>query len=592
MIGALYNGIAGLNSFQKALDVESNNISNVNTVGFKADSVSFADMMYQKNAGGKGSTISAVEKSFAQGSIKATGNPYDIAIDGKGFFVVQNDKNETVYSRAGDFRMGLDGTLQTANGFNVMGVVTNSYDINSTSANYTQFSSMFDKYLASQTIIENDEVKTYNARATNYLQTAVSDDPMQSGDGYKSASAKINDIEYIATIYRQRLSELNSELSQIINGKNNLDSVKVDGIDIDDMKSKLVDPTDTIEISINGEITTQPFVGDAQTTLNEFLEHINDSGRVKAYFDTQGLLKIDSLINGEKIDNVTIMINGQEEGISLIPINNEDPTNQRNTVSFSDYATKLTSSEDNIWIQIGAYTIRQSFDTDPQTTMKKFADQISSIKGLSASVDNSGKLTINSLVPGEEFKVFGAKINNSEYNIYEDSAQKGSGEVALKAVENALKDAIQNAGAEFLRIESILDLSKADTLAVDKVQLNLNNLNLSDNGFGTPEVVNGVIMMRQGDHSFVIGKLTTVYFNNLNGLNHLGDNLYAKTAKSGEPVYADKLNIINSGVLEMSNAELGDSLVNLMVFQRAFEANSKAITTSDEFLNIAIQLKK
>ncbi len=87
MISSLYNGISGLDSFQKALNVESNNISNVNTVGFKSDRISFADMMYQDGIG-KGSSTQSVQKDFSNGSYKQTGNDYDVAIEGNGFFLL------------------------------------------------------------------------------------------------------------------------------------------------------------------------------------------------------------------------------------------------------------------------------------------------------------------------------------------------------------------------------------------------------------------------------------------------------------------------------------------------------------------------
>jgi len=64
MISALYNGISGLDSFQKALNVESNNIANVNTIGFKSDRINFADMMYQDRLG-KGAATQSVQKDFS-----------------------------------------------------------------------------------------------------------------------------------------------------------------------------------------------------------------------------------------------------------------------------------------------------------------------------------------------------------------------------------------------------------------------------------------------------------------------------------------------------------------------------------------------
>ena len=84
-------------------------------------------------------------------------------------------------------------------------------------------------------------------------------------------------------------------------------------------------------------------------------------------------------------------------------------------------------------------------------------------------------------------------------------------------------------------------------------------------------------------------------FRSNRGLNPIGDNLLAKTNESGEPVYNlnnNKTAEIKSKTLELSTADLSESLVNLMVFQRAFEANAKSITTSDELLNTLINLKR
>ena len=83
MIGALWNGVSGLNTFEKALNVESNNTTNVNTVGHKADDITFEDMMYQ-NGYGRGSQVESITKKMYQGNIKLKGYLYDVAIEGKG----------------------------------------------------------------------------------------------------------------------------------------------------------------------------------------------------------------------------------------------------------------------------------------------------------------------------------------------------------------------------------------------------------------------------------------------------------------------------------------------------------------------------
>ena len=84
MIGALWNGISGLNSFEKALSTESNNISNVNTVAYKEDVITFEDLMYESRYG-KGVKVEGVTKAMSQqGGIKLTNSSYDVAIEGKG----------------------------------------------------------------------------------------------------------------------------------------------------------------------------------------------------------------------------------------------------------------------------------------------------------------------------------------------------------------------------------------------------------------------------------------------------------------------------------------------------------------------------
>ena len=84
-----WTGISGLSSQQQALDNESNNIANVNTIGFKASRISFADQMYQDRIG-KGSKILDAEKLYTQGGLKLTGVNYDMALSGDGWRLRKN----------------------------------------------------------------------------------------------------------------------------------------------------------------------------------------------------------------------------------------------------------------------------------------------------------------------------------------------------------------------------------------------------------------------------------------------------------------------------------------------------------------------
>ena len=138
MIRALNTGVTGMRQFQTSLDVIGNNLANINTIAFKGARAAFADTLSQTLraptpdtattsgvAGmqvGNGMTVSAIKNKFTQGAMKQTGVRTDLAINGKGFFLVKDPvTNELFASRAGDFREDKNGYLVTNDGFRVQG---------------------------------------------------------------------------------------------------------------------------------------------------------------------------------------------------------------------------------------------------------------------------------------------------------------------------------------------------------------------------------------------------------------------------------------------------------------------------------------
>jgi flagellar hook protein FlgE len=137
MMRSLFSGVSGLKNHQTRMDVIGNNISNVNTYGFKYSRATFQDMLSQTLAGaakpeenrgganpkqvGLGMTIASIDRIFTQGSLQTTGNQTDLAISGDGFFVVaEGDKK--YYTRAGSFGLDKDGNMvNPANGLKVQG---------------------------------------------------------------------------------------------------------------------------------------------------------------------------------------------------------------------------------------------------------------------------------------------------------------------------------------------------------------------------------------------------------------------------------------------------------------------------------------
>jgi len=134
MIRALYTAATGMSAQQANIDNIAHNLANVNTTGFKKSRVEFEDLVYQqtKAAGsptstsgeapigmelGLGTRTVATARDFSTGNLRATGNPLDIAVEGKGFLQVTRPDGTVGYSRAGSLHLSAQGALVTAEGY-------------------------------------------------------------------------------------------------------------------------------------------------------------------------------------------------------------------------------------------------------------------------------------------------------------------------------------------------------------------------------------------------------------------------------------------------------------------------------------------
>lgn len=137
MMRALWTGASGMIGQQFNIDTVANNLSNVNTTGFKKNRADFQDLIYQtvRTAGtpateetlvpvgvqvGHGARVAGTQKMFSQGSLQHTDNPGDIAIEGEGFFRVMMYDGSLAYTRDGAFKIDAEGQLVSSDGYRVM----------------------------------------------------------------------------------------------------------------------------------------------------------------------------------------------------------------------------------------------------------------------------------------------------------------------------------------------------------------------------------------------------------------------------------------------------------------------------------------
>ena len=141
MMRSMFAGVSGLRNHQTMMDVVGNNIANVNTTGFKASQVTFAEAISQTLSGasastptraginptqiGLGTTLGSIDRVFTQGASQVTGRTTDLAIQGDGFFLVEAD-GERSYTRSGVFNFDDAGNLTATGGQRVQGWVTDA----------------------------------------------------------------------------------------------------------------------------------------------------------------------------------------------------------------------------------------------------------------------------------------------------------------------------------------------------------------------------------------------------------------------------------------------------------------------------------
>ena len=437
MIGALWTGISGLAAHQTALDNESNNIANVNTVGYKAGRVSFADQIYQGKIG-KGSFVQDAEKIFVTGGSKITGVEYDVALQGDGFFTVINKNTlgtaETFYTRAGNFRMGQSGTLQNPDGYEVQGWAMSSIDqkndVKSTNQNDTRFTDSYIKNLGNSIIRHGDFIETIAAKATNFDETAKSDSTtVFSGAGAKTKAAKLKDIDLAMADYNKWLQKYKDDPTLPSAGS----TAQVSQANF----RTGVPPTsiigkegDSIEIVINGNQYTQNFVP-TKTTTDYRQELWNSLPTLPV--DERALY---SLMNPAAVEAMPTVTEADRAAKDAEVAKYDRLAGKIET--YKAMADKISNKEAGLVAYMAKDRLDPTADIlDPNGMYEESTNLADMLRGV---------IQIKSLIPGKDFKITevsehsGANQNVSVKGSFQTTAAAvaGSGKAALEASREAL----------------------------------------------------------------------------------------------------------------------------------------------------------
>ncbi len=552
MIGALYTAENGLFSQNAALDTVSNNLSNLNTIGFKRNSVTFQDLLYQQinddsinpSQAGTGSSIASTSADFSQGTLINSSNTTSMAISGDGMFVLKGqngEANKLYYSRAGDFSFDGSGNLVNPNGNIVMGwqsaLINGSYDIAvdpKTGLPTRKLSPINTSGFQTLPAVATSEIKmSANLNSGNSVTeksgavagdnlSLIFDDngnkiPMTTGDNlkmsfdggtsyttlaYKTDFSTLGDLsDKIGVAYAAATGNPATDVS-IKNGNIVINSSGTKNVQISVIPGSQLEPKfDTIMENLSGTIaggqsvSTQPFYGAA---------HI-----VHAYFyDTSG--------NKHSLD-----------------INFRHKTNA-------------------VW-----------------SWQAKINDAAGALGGNSGSIDfnTDGTMSDKTVSPKITYTPSGGQAQSITLNMWNtDNGASGS----------------LTSGLTSFAINS-----------------NTNSLSVDGNSAGTlnsiqPDAKGNINGIYSNGKTVPLATIAIASFSNYQGLSKDGNSLYSETDNSGIPNIgiSGTRGVVIPGKLEQSNVDLSTELVDMLTSQRGFQADSKSITTADSMIQTAIQLKR
>lgn len=588
MNASFYNGISGVKTQQFGMDVWANNISNVSTLGFRSATPEFSSLFSASLAGnyfdttandiGLGAQSQTTGLNLSQGILENTDRAFDLAISGEGWFGVQAQNGSTYFTRAGQFFIDANGDLVDASGSYLM--ATSGSNITSTTLDQTKLD-QFGKYYNAVTSTTN---------ATPYAISMLGDVPL----GTTSTQTKVTlpDLLYFPPEATQNVF-YGANLDPSIN----IGSIQIDLNSSDYPATVTASALNTVDIS--GTIANTPEILDPQIGDIVLLTLTDANGKKLslstpldaslnwnlANYDVADLDLSQPLSVSAKLQTVQEIANVEHFTTGII-----SPEGNKNYVdmTFTKVVPQATSGSTwNADVKIlqffEDYVITQY---DPTVT---YDPAIYDISG-----GNVKKIYDPSL-----YKV--DTVANKVYEIIDNQTGVltfgSNGELLSNSIPS-----LSNGGTALA-----LNLGEIGTFngLVSSTSLDKANVSSSDGyyeGFLTNYGMDGygnVIAEFSNGRSSAIAKVALYHFQNDQGLEQISSTYFGTSSNSGDPIFYTNDNgdaflgsQIYSSKLEGSNVSFATALTELIVTQKAFDANAKCITTSDQLIQNAINMKR
>jgi flagellar hook protein FlgE len=536
MLSSMYSGISGLKSNSDSLNVVGNNISNVNTTGYKSSRASFEDVLYQTVAGtsgssqvGRGSALAAVETDFSQGSFETTNSTTDLAIGGAGFFIVKKEGDDSsYYTRAGGFSLDKDGNLVDSAGDFLQGkaidrTTNTAYGVDANIAISQQPSEPRATQEIDMVVNLQSDAAWKGSISTPVSTTAGKDviGVAASASGYPttgdySTAFAVNGTDYTVTMALPDGSFV----------AGNVTAAEATGT-VTDFTGILVDGTGAPILDADGN----------QQTIKTGLD-----------------LTFGGIVAGET---------------SSWTIGGFDPTSTSTISNTSNYASSIMVYDSLGTGHVVTVNFRKDSEAATSSTWEwnvttEGSDTIGSGGSGTLTFNNNGVLVVGGTAQDVTFDFAGAAAGQTIHLLFGPSSGEGA--------------------TTQYPISSKTNYQSQDGFAPGTLQ----SISVSDDGIISGTYDNGQILK--------LYQITLANFNNPQGLKREGGNLYSATLESGNAYTSTPgdggTGKISANSLEQSNVDLATEFVRMIIAQRGYEANSKVITTTDEVLQTLMNLKR
>ena len=597
MIGSFYVGYTGLTSNNKYLNIISDNIANVNTVGFKAEVPIFEDILQSSITSfsskgapvnfevGGGSVLSSTMKNFSQGIFMQTGNSTDLAIDGKGLFIL-TDGETRFYSRNGELRLDPEGNLINQQGFQVLGwrldkkgnMVGALQPINiplSMSPNQTTRIEINEpsNLDASSPILKNPE--------NNKL---IKFDPADSSSYSRVESITIYDSlgnPHLLEFYFEHVAENKWYTYFMIDGKE-VEFKKIDSNENTHYLAGLM-----LEFDNDGKLANLYYsgfvaAGDSNSTLN--IELSSASEGTDDFF----VSKVDSnnfnFTNKEK-GKVKVKADYKENTLTFYNVVNNSDIDLRESSYILEPGSLVIKIKDLTFVDDGHGNLYKLIDSASWIIDK--SSPYGEVK-YSKGIVKFTKTELDSNSTKVNFKLL--KVRDSNGQMLYGKIKKTR---TIILDEDWMLAFNPRTGAQNIKLG--FDFSKLTQLSSSYMFFGYQNGNSKGDLMNISVGEDGSIRGSYNNGLTVpIARLAIAMFRDTEMLKRVGSTLYVPSSPTYTPIIVPGgvISRIRSQMLEASNVDLAQEFINLMVAQRAYQANARVISTSDQVLTELINLKR